>query len=337
MGGERENAKIQKEESFGKNFKKVCIICVILSVLSMIASEIVLTKYNQKLYYGCRVVYLGMVMLWPIAYYKIGCYFKELMGSDEIKNAYKSTEIKRLDDLMEKYVSDLKLGNWFARILYLSVVMGIVGIVLYLGLPFDDKYVNRITLCGVVVIALITSYSVVLLVSILKTMYILVVDCEDCEAYSFEFESKSNLKLKKFNLNVGLFLSVIFITLQIGTFVSPYGFENLIVMAMFLIAIIPLLYFAFSIFLSKRLILTSKEKLIYTYNSEVLKEQYDKVIIDPTEENIDKFKRLLEFRDYIYSYNPANKKRLNELEPLLMVIGAVVPILLQIWLILIGG
>jgi ethanolamine ammonia-lyase large subunit len=88
-------------------------------------------------------------------------------------------------------------------------------------------------------------------------------------------------------------------------------------------------YPIYSIYLQSIIINDAKQEKVVEYEKLVLEGIFDKVLAEPTTENISNYKEKIEFRDYLIKNNSNKSVKLN-IELLVTIIVAILPIAWQV-------
>ena len=148
----------------------------------------------------------------------------------------------------------------FSLIVYIIAVISILAIILLLGLPFTTLEVDFYAMFGLCIVALIASYGVILLMSISYALFSL----SGLENKIDVFVYKPDVvgKVRNYCIRLGTVSFAVYLTLQIGTLSSPYGYNEVLTTYMLILSIIPLAFYTMALIFSKRVIDKSKQREI---------------------------------------------------------------------------
>ncbi len=291
-----------------------------LTLLIGSGSYLFMWSFNESIHIITFAVIVS-ILLWPVIYLQLHTSFLRLHANLVGKNS--------IDDIYTKYIEIVKLKPNYTKVLYLLFFIAISGWVILQGNFFSSAVCYYGLLSFYVPIVFIAAYSTVLLLAIIVSIFKIVKKKNAYKLYQYPSYTAFISKMKGFNSRISYLLIVFYVLILLAFLYSPLDLNIFIYFVLSAISVFPLTYAIYSIYLQKVIIKDAKQEKVVEYEKVVLKGLFEKVLADPTTENISNYKEKIEFRDYLIKNNSSKSVKLS-IELLVTIIVAILPIAWQV-------
>lgn len=272
----------------------------IIAFIGFCVSQVVIQIYDQKQYFICRLIFTGTIWLWPILYVKVFNDFNSFI--ENIGPTFWKNQEDCLSWMGKKVTPSLFLKTKFSLFLYIATSLSIIMMVIRLGLPFTVTQANLFALLGFLMVSLVSSYGLTLLITILYTLFSLSGMENNIEIFSYKPLVVS--KIKKYCCGLGTLSFEVYSIILVGTFYSPYKFNNIALnIYMLILSVFPLSFYIIAVIFSKRVIRRSKQREMNRLDA-IIKEYYDEIMSNPNKKSIENYKMVINYKEYLLSYKP---------------------------------
>lgn len=310
---------IKSVEQVHEKNKRFIAIWSIITITVTITSQIFMILFNENLSAPTFLVVVT-IFLWPVIYLYLHKGFLKvygkLMGSADVET------------IISNYMDMVKLKPFYTKILYIGFSIIIYGWVLLQGSFFNNAICYYGILVYFIPIVLVATYSLVLLTSIIISIYRLSKQKNNYKLYQYPSYSAFISETKRFNSRISYLLIFVYILVLLALAYSPFEFDNMLYIILSLISLFPLSYAVYSVYLQKIIINDAKQEKVVEYEHLVLEKLFNKVLYDPSIENINEYKTKVEFRDYLIKHN-SEKNNKHRSELVVTILIALLPILWQ--------
>jgi len=299
---------------------KFYLIWFFLTFLIGTGSYLFMRSFDENIHFITFAVIVS-VLLWPIIYLQLHRSFLHLYANLVGNNS--------IDKIYIQYIELVNLKPNYAKVLYLSFFVAISGWVLLQGNFFSSAVCYYGILSFYVPIVFIAAYSTVLLLAIIVSVYKIVKKKNAYKLYQYPSYAAFIYNMKRFNSRISYLLIVFYVLILFAFLYSPLDLDIYIYIILSAVSVFPLIYAIYSIYLQKIIINDTKQEKVVEYEKLVLEGLFDKVLAEPTTENISNYKEKIEFRDYLIKYNTNKSVKLN-IELLATIFVAILPIAWQV-------
>ena len=275
----------------------------VIAVIAFFTSSLLLSYYGEESYLVTRTFLVLSPCLWPIVYSIIAKKFHNqfiknirnffLWDESQSNNWYKAIATKAFC---------LKKSN-----LFFTCVLWVWGIytVYSMPLPFKANMINNIGRLGILLPVFIGVHAVPMIFYCVKALYELTKIEISEHFYSCGYQLLQSIK--NFYMGFAVTIAGLNLSLFLGFYYSPYGFNEFSIIWIAFISIWPVTMYISTQYFIKIIENRSKKVYLDLLNQHVISPSLDKLITAHQNEDFEDVKRNIEFRDSLLQFNGRKK------------------------------